>query len=440
LNSLNDLWTQVLKSLSGVISTTAYNTWFSGCEPVEITPDGVFIIKVENDFKKMIIEQRFGKEIKDALSDLFSCETEFRLLTDEELQNWNETKPEKSPLPEALGFTFENFIVGVSNQIAYASAQSVAKSITSNEKSVYNPLFIYGNSGLGKTHLMLAIGSYVLDHFPGKKIKYVKVADFISEFVSDIRSGKGDSFRSKYNDIDLFLVDDIQFLAGAQQTQTEFFNVFNNIYEAGHQIVITSDRPPKEMHTLEDRLISRFESGILTEIVQPDLETRMAICRTKALQLGLVLDDSYVSYIAENIKLNIRQIEGVVKQLTAVKDIMGGHLTLDQVKNAVESVKADGEYVPTPDIIIRETARYYHLSEEEIKGPSQSKKIAIARHVAIYLIREHTAYTLVEISDVFKRNHATILSSIKKIEDMTKNNTDHMPEIIRDISSNIYTQ
>lgn len=436
MNSLNDLWMQVLSGISCSITSTAYKTWFAGCEPIEITPDCVFIIKVDNEFKKNVIDQRFGKEIKAALSDIFSCDFEYRLLTDEEVQNWNETKDEKSPLPEALGFTFDNFIVGDSNRMAYASALAVAKC----ETTKYNPLFIYGNSGLGKTHLMLAIGSYMLEHYPEKKIKYVKVADFISEFVSDITHGKGDSFRSKYSDIDLFLVDDIQFIAGKDQTQTEFFNIFNNIYEAGHQIVITSDRPPKEMRTLEDRLISRFEWGILTEIVQPDLETRMAICRTKAMQLGLVLDDNYVSYIAENIKLNIRQIEGVAKQLSAVKDLMGGKLTQEQVKKAVESVKTEKEYVPTPDIIIRETARYYKLTEEEVKGPSQSKKIAIARHVAIYLIREHTSHTLVEISEIFGRNHATILSSIKKIEEMTKNNTDQMPEIIRDISSNIYTQ
>ena len=237
--------------------------------------------------------------------------------------------------------------------------------------------------------------------------------------------------------MDLFLVDDIQFIAGKQATQNEFFHTFNNLYEAGHQIVITSDRPPMEMSVLDDRLRTRFEGGLMADIQPPDLETRMAITRNKAAQLGLVLSNEAVEYIAGKITSNIRQLEGVIKRLTAYKEILNDVITTDSVERAIKDVIRTGTFIPTPEIIIRETARYYSLTGDEIRGQNRSKQVAKARQVSMYLMRSLTNLSLQEIGAEYQdRNHATVLASIRKVEDMVK--TDPvMAGTIRDITSNI---
>ena len=252
-----------------------------------------------------------------------------------------------------------------------------------------------------------------------------------------IKSGTTEDFRNKYRSVDLFLVDDIQFIAGKQQTQNEFFHTFNSIYEAGNQIVITSDRPPLEMATLDDRLRTRFEWGLMADIQPPDLETRMAITRNKAAQLGLILSDEAVTYIAENITSNIRRLEGVIKKLTAYKEILNEVITIDSVKRAIRDVIIEGIYTPTPEIIIRETARYFQLTEEDLRGQSRSKNTAMARQISMYLMRSLIDLTLNEIGGQYEgRNHATVLSSIRKVEDLLKTDS-KMQSIIRDITSNI---
>ena len=235
----------------------------------------------------------------------------------------------------------------------------------------------------------------------------------------------------------LFLVDDIQFIAGKQGTQEEFFHTFNNIYEAGNQIVITSDRPPMEMAQLDDRLRTRVEGGLMADIQPPDLETRMAITRNKAAQLGLILSDDAVEYIATNITSNIRQLEGVIKRLTAYKEILDDVITIDSVKRAIKDVIRIGTYTPTPDIIIRETARYYSLKEEDLRGQNRSKNMTMARQVSMYLMRSLTGLSLKDIGTHYEdRNHATVLSSIRKVEQLLKNDPS-MAGTVRDITSNI---
>ncbi len=244
-------------------------------------------------------------------------------------------------------------------------------------------------------------------------------------------------FRDEFRNVDLLLVDDIQFIAGKQSTQEEFFHTFNSIYEAGHQIVITSDRPPLEMSLLDDRLRTRFEGGVMADIQPPDVETRMVIVRNKASQLGLILSDEAVEYIANNITANIRQLEGVIKKLTAYKEILNEVITTDSVKRAIEDVIRTGNDIPTPGRIIKETSRYYSLKEEDIKGLNRSKAPSEARQVAMYLMRNLTNLSLKEIGEQFdNRNHATVLSSIRKIEDVIKTDQS-MSAKIRDISSNI---
>ena len=272
---------------------------------------------------------------------------------------------------------------------------------------------------------------------PQKKIAYVKGDEFTNQLIRAIKDGTGEEFRTKYRNVDLFLVDDIQFIAGKRQTQNEFFHTFNNIYEAGHQIVITSDRPPLEMSLLDDRLRTRFEGGLMADIEPPDLETRMAIIRNKAAQLGLLLSDEAVVYIGENITANIRQLEGVIKRLTAYKEILDDVITIDSVKRAIKDVTKIGTYIPTPDVIIKETANYYSLKEEDLRGQNRSKNTAMARQVSMYLMRSLTNLSLKDIGIQYEdRNHATVLASIRKVEELLKNDAS-MAGIVRDITSNI---
>jgi len=284
MNSLNDIWNSVLAVLGQNLTATALNTWFDDCTPVEIVNNRL-VIHTPTEFKRDIIQSRFAQTIIDALSDLFSAEFKLTILAGDELDSYiSETKTDDT-LPEVAGFTFDNFVVGPSNKYAHAAAIAVAE----NPGKLYNPLFIYGNSGLGKTHLLLAIGSAIHAKNPKAKIVYVKGDDFTNDLVHAIQVGGGEDLRAKYRSADLLLMDDIQFIAGKQQTQEEFFHTFNTLYEAGKQIVVTSDRPPMEMNKLEDRIRTRLEWGLMADVQPPDLETRMAITRNKAAQFGVVL-------------------------------------------------------------------------------------------------------------------------------------------------------
>ena len=432
MDSLNSVWQSILAEISKNITSTAYNTWFSDCTPVDIE-DCRLVLHTTTEFKRNIINSRFSESIKAVLSDIFACDFDLLVLAGDEVNDFELKKKSENSLPEMDGYTFDNFIVGSSNKFAHAAAIAVAE----NPGKAYNPLFIYGNSGLGKTHLLLAIGQEIHSRSPEKSIAYIKGDEFTNQMVKSLRENKAEEFRTKYRNVSLFLVDDIQFIAGKQGTQEEFFHTFNNIYEAGNQIVITSDRPPMEMAQLDDRLRTRFEWGLMADIQPPDLETRMAITRNKAAQLGLILSDDAVEYIATNITSNIRQLEGVIKRLTAYKEILDDVITIDSVKRAIKDVIRIGTYTPTPDIIIRETARYYSLKEEDLRGQNRSKNMTMARQVSMYLMRSLTGLSLKDIGTHYEdRNHATVLSSIRKVEQLLKNDPS-MAGTVRDITSNI---
>ena len=432
MDSVAEIWKSVLDIISKDITPTAYNTWFADCEPVELE-DCRLILHTTTDFKRGIIQTRFGGMIKSALSELFSCEFEVQILAGDELESYLSQKKSSEHLPEMDGYTFDRFVVGPSNKFAHAAGVAVAE----NPGKAYNPLFIYGNSGLGKTHLLLAIGEEIHTRYPDKKIAYVKGDEFTNQMIQSIQSGTAEEFRRKYRNVDLFLVDDVQFIAGKEGTQEEFFHTFNNIYEAGHQIVITSDRPPLEMSLLDDRLRTRFEGGLMADVQPPDIETRMAIIRNKAAQLGMLLPDEVVEYIGENITANIRQIEGVVKRLTAYKEILNDTITINSVKRAIKDVIRIGVYIPTPEIIIEETARYYSLTGEDLRGQRRSKNIAMARQISMYLMRSLTNLSLLDIGEQYEgRNHSTVLNSVRKVEELIKKDPE-VASTVRDISSNI---
>ena len=432
MNSLQELWEEILKILSRQLTPTAINAWFADCKPVDLE-DCRLILHTSTKFKRDIIVQRYGDTIRSALYDLFASDFELVVLAGDEINDYEPSAKEENALPEMEGYTFDRFIVGNSNKFAHAAAVAVAD----KPGRAYNPLFIYGNSGLGKTHLLLAIGQAIHARDPKQKIAYIKGDEFTIQMVKAIKDGTTEDFRTKYRNVDLFLVDDIQFIAGKQSTQEEFFHTFNNIYEAGHQIVITSDRPPLEMSLLDDRLRTRFEGGLMADIQPPDLETRMAITRNKAAQLGLILSDEAVEYVASKITANIRQLEGVIKRLTAYKEILNDVITIESVDRAIKDVVRNGSDIPKPESIIRETAKYYSLKEEELRGQNRSKNTTMARQVSMYLMRSLTNLSLKDIGEQYEgRNHATVLSSIRKVEDLMQKSP-KMAEIIRDITSNI---
>lgn len=432
MNSLNDIWNSVLDALGESLTATSRATWFGDCSPVELSGSRL-VVYTPSEFKRDIIQTRYAPQLNAALSDLFSADMRLTVLAGDELESYISEAETDDTLPEVAGFTFENFVVGPSNKYAHAAAIAV----TDNMGTVYNPLLIYGNSGLGKTHLLLAIGQCIHTRQPSARIVYVKGDDFTNELVHAIQTGTAEDFRAKYRSADLLLMDDIQFIAGKTQTQEEFFHTFNTLYEAQKQIVVTSDRPPMEMNKLEDRLRTRLEWGLMADVAPPDLETRMAITRNKAAQLGVALPNEVVEFIAENITSNIRQIEGVVKKLTAYQDLLEDEITVASVRRAIKDVIRVGTFVPTADLIIAETARYYGLTEEDLRGQSRRKNTATARQVAMYLCRTLTNMALTDIGRQFDgRNHATVLSSIRKIEELMKTSPD-MAATIRDINSNI---
>ena len=435
MNATKDIWAEIMEMLSSKLTSTSIKTWFSDCQPVALA-DGCLVIHTPTPFKRDIIQQRFSETIRAALKELFSCDFELTVLAGDELESYLKKTAEKTEAGSASDFeeeyTFDTFIVGASNRFAHGAALGV---VQNPGRRAYNPLFIYGNSGLGKTHLLMAIRNAVHAKLPNAKILYIRGETFLNEMVYSLKNGVIDEFRQKYRYVDMFLMDDIHFVAGKESTQEEFFHTFNTLYESGHQIVLTSDRPPMDMPLLDDRLRTRFEGGLMADIQPPDIELRMAIIRDKAGHLGLLLRDDIVSYIGEKLTSNIRQIEGVVKQLTAIHEVEGIEIDRPAVDRAIKNVVRMGTYIPTPEDIIRETAGYYQVSVEDIKGKRRNKEIAMARHMSIYLIRDITNLSLEETGKfVGSRNHTTVLSSIRNIERLKESNPETVAAI-RDITS-----
>ena len=301
----------------------------------------------------------------------------------------------------------------------------------------YNPLFIYGQSGLGKTHLLHAIANRVRKDRPGCRILYVQSEDFVNELVDYLRHGKDmQSFRDKHRQVDLFLMDDVQFIAGKDSSEEELFHTFNTLYEQKKQIVFTSDRPPHEMLRLEQRLRTRFEQGLPADIQPPDYETRVALLKNKAVERGISLPDTVLSYVAENITANVRQIEGVVNKIMAFQELMGEEVDVDTTVRAVRDIlRAKENFLPSAETIIQEVARFYELEAAAIRGQGQNKELANARNVAMYIIREMTQLSLAEIGQKFGgRHHSTVLNSINRVEKQMKDQSE-MSEIIRDITN-----
>jgi chromosomal replication initiator protein len=337
-----------------------------------------------------------------------------------EVYSSHENSKAQSPLSYQGEYTFENFIVGNSNKFAHAASVAVANEPAcklNKESYAYNPLFIYGPSGLGKTHLLYAIINHIRKTRSDLKIIYVKGEEFTNQLIDSISKKTPEQFREKYRTADVLLIDDIQFIAGRDSTQEEFFHTFNALYEDHKQIILTSDRPPRDIKTLEDRLKTRFEWGITADIQPPDADLRAAILKKKAAAMNIRLSNEVVNFLAENLKSNIRQVEGAIKKLGALSLLTGSPITIELAKNSIADLMTGGEPVSvTIDRILEKTAKKYGVSVDDIKGTKRTKEIAFARHVSIYIIRKMTDMSLPQIGKLFKRDHTTILSSLKTIE------------------------
>jgi chromosomal replication initiator protein len=427
------VWAKVLANMEKRLTAPVVSTWFEDAEVVEITEHRV-VLYSPSDFRRKMILRRCTDYVKDAMKEVFEQDVELVVLGDEEKKEFleNQKKPDFPDFNPQ--FTFDTFVVGSSNRFAHAAALSVANA----PAEAYNPLFIYGPSGLGKTHLLYAIANALHQSHPDYNIVYIKGDQFTNELITALQNGRNIEFRSKYRGADLFLVDDIQFIAGKDSTQEEFFHTFNNLYESKKQIVLTADRPPNEMLRLEDRLKTRFEWGLLADIQPPDYETRMAIIKNKAVSLGLDLPDDVCSYIAENITTNVRQIEGTVKKILAYRDLDKMKIDVPNVSRAIKDMyRGKPDSLPTPSLIIAEVCRFYSIEESVLRGTLKNKNTAEARQVAMYLIRKLTNLSLPDIGREFGRDHSTVIHSLRKVEQTLDDSASGLQDNIRDITANV---
>ena len=418
---MKDLWDSVLKRLSGELSETTINTWFDEVTVVTME-DSAFVLHCSNTFKKNTIEARFLPHIKAALKDLFSTDLEVKILDDDQLAAYHGVAPDRpGDLSESQAFTFETYVVGPQNKLAFAAAKAVTEKPGEN----YNPLFIYGDSGLGKTHLLYAIANALRKKRP-------------DELIASIRENRNAEFREKYRQTDILLMDDIQFIAGKIQTQEEFFHTFNTLYESGRQIVLTSDRPPKEITQLEDRLRTRFEWGLMVDVAPPDFETRFAIIQNKAAMLGVKLPGDVMDYIAENITSNVRQIEGTLNKILAYRDLLDDQVNEETVGRAIrDMLKKSNDFAPTPKIIVSYICNYFNVDEDTLRGQSRSRDVVAARQIAIYLIRRMSGMSLNDIGKEFgDRDHSTIMHSLDKVEKQMRTDP-AFAEKVKEITTNI---
>lgn len=416
----NTVWQNVLEYVRQSITDVEYHTWFEKIQPLGVV-NGSLELGVPTSFFKGWIEDHYAELLTEALTRLGAQTPRFELkvvpgkpIQDDIFSASAPPKPLEARSRLNPKYIFENFVVGQNNNLAHAAAVAVAES----PGNAYNPLFIYGGVGLGKTHLMHAVGHSVAQRFPDKKIEYVSTETFTNELINAIREDRMTEFRDRYRSVDLLLVDDIQFIAGKERTQEEFFHTFNALYEARKQIILSSDRPPKDILTLEARLRSRFEWGLITDIQPPDLETRVAILKMNSEYRNIRIPEEVLEYIARQITSNIRELEGALMRVIAYASLNGVQLSKAVAIRALSDVFAASEASPSPEEILKAVAEHYNLKPEEIRGAGRRKEVVIPRQIAMYLIREMTHASLPEIGQFFDgRDHTTVLYAIQKIQE-----------------------
>ncbi|XZH29380.1 chromosomal replication initiator protein DnaA [Clostridium perfringens] len=450
---LNNLWEQALNIIKGEISEISFNTWIKSCTPISIS-DNILKLSVPNEFTKGILDTRYKDLLIQALKIVTSrkFKIEFYLESDleEEKENEEKQKEEKKENTNDVDgsivvsdemsatlnpkYTFQSFVIGNSNRFAHAASLAVAES----PAKAYNPLFIYGGVGLGKTHLMHAIGHYIIQENPKAKVVYVSSEKFTNELINAIKDDKNEEFRNKYRKVDVLLIDDIQFIAGKERTQEEFFHTFNALHEENKQIILSSDRPPKEIPTLEDRLRSRFEWGLIADIQPPDFETRMAILKKKADVEGLNVPNEVMVYIATKIKSNIRELEGALIRIIAYSSLTNRDVSVDLASEALKDIISNKESAPVTVKTIQESvANYYNLRIEDLKSQRRTRNIAYPRQIAMYLSRKLTDMSLPKIGEEFGgRDHTTVIHAYEKISENLKTD-EGLQSMINDITKKL---
>ena len=435
---LLEIWQKTLETIAPLVSTPSYNTWLKPTRPIAYE-DGVLYIEADNDFARGVLESRYAQLLLPILRDFFLSELELRFV----LPN-TDHRPAPSgaktaqphpnhdmsrPLLNAK-YTFENFVVGESNSFAHNASLAVAEAPGKS----FNPLFLYGGVGLGKTHLMHAIGHFVLAHQPSAKVIYVTSEGFTNDIINGIINKNTASFREKYRNVDLLLVDDIQFLGRKERTQEEFFHTFNTLYETNRQIVISCDRPPREIPGLEDRLRSRFESGLMTDIQAPDLETRIAILRKKAASDNWRLPDAVISFIADQINSNIRELEGALIRVIAFASFNNRELTLKLAQEVLHDVIVPkGQKKITIPLIQEIVAEFFQIELVEMKARRRTKVVTLPRQIAMYIARELTEASLPKIGEEFGgRDHTTVIHACEKISSLAQEDPT-VDKMIKDI-------
>ena len=446
---LKRLWENTLNIIKGEMTEVSFNTWIKSCEPISISSDTIKI-SVPNSFTQDILEKRYKdlviNSIEAAGSKLYNVEffIASELQDDENLEVEEKKSTDKDSMAITVNdemsstlnpkYTFDSFVIGNSNRFAHAASLAVAES----PAKAYNPLFIYGGVGLGKTHLMHAIGHYILQGNPNAKVVYVSSEKFTNELINAIKDDKNEEFRTKYRSVDILLIDDIQFIAGKERTQEEFFHTFNTLHDANKQIILSSDRPPKEIPTLEDRLRSRFEWGLIADIQAPDFETRMAILKKKADVEKLNVPNEVMVYIATKIKSNIRELEGALIRIVAYSSLTNRDITVDLASEALKDIISNKQNKNiTIDLIQDVIAAYFNLRDDDLKSQRRTRNIAYPRQIAMYLSRKLTDMSLPKIGEEFGgRDHTTVIHAYEKISESLKSD-ESLQHTIEDVTKKI---
>lgn len=441
-SNLDNIWIEVLNLIKVELTEVSFNTWLKTVEPVNIS-DGEVILLAPNEFTKNILEGRYLNLIKNAFKQvteedfniifIIPGEEDYNVKGVATVQETSENNQKSQLNPK---YTFDSFVIGSSNRFAHAASLAVAEA----PAKAYNPLFIYGGVGLGKTHLMHAIGRYTLSQNPNSKVVYVSSEKFTNELINSIREYKNEEFRNKYRNIDVLLIDDIQFIAGKEGTQEEFFHTFNALHDANKQIIISSDRPPKDIPTLEDRLRSRFEWGLITDIQAPDLETRIAILRKKANIENIIVADDVMLYIASKIKSNIRELEGALIRVVAYSSLTNSEVTVELAEEALKDILSNAKVKEVNVETIKQSiSKNFNIKIDDFDSKKRTRAIAYPRQIAMYLTRELTDLSLPKIGDEFGgRDHTTVIHAydkiLKEIED-DDNFEKRINKIIKDLKN-----
>lgn len=442
-NQIKELWDKALDIIKPEITEISYNTWMLPIKPVSVDNEKEkIILSIYSDFAKGILETRYINLIQNAIKQVSGKDYKIICISSEE--NIQENNQSNNHYSETLTddlylnpkYIFETFVIGSSNRFAHAASLAVAET----PAKAYNPLFIYGGVGLGKTHLMHAIGHYIIQNNPKSKVLYVSSEKFTNELINAIKDDKNAEFRSKFRNIDVLLIDDIQFIAGKERTQEEFFHTFNTLYEANKQIIVSSDRPPKEIPTLEERLRSRFEWGLIADIQPPDYETRIAILRKKAEIEGIRVNDELtdvMAFIAEKIQSNIRELEGALIRIVAYASLTNKEINKALAKEALQDIFSSQNRKITTKIIKDSVSKYFNIKVSDLESKKRSQNIAFPRHIAMYICRDMTELSLPKIGEAFGgRDHTTVLHACEKISKEKKFNSS-VNEILKSITEDI---